>query len=205
MAGAAMLWVGWFGFNGGSALAAGGAAGMAIVVTHLSAAIASLVWVVIEWKKFGKPSLVGIVTGAIAGLATITPASGYIGPLGGVCIGLTGGFVCYYAVRLVKETWELDDSLDVFAVHGVGGILGTFLVAIFAATELGGTGYSENSSLASQLMTQVIGIVGTVIWSIVATFVICKIVSMVVEFRASDEEITEGLDLSYHGERDYNF
>lgn len=205
MIGTSMLWVGWFGFNGGSALAAGGAAGMAIVVTHLSAAIASLVWVVIEWKKFGKPSLVGIVTGAIAGLATITPASGYIGPLGGVCIGLTGGFVCYYAVRLVKETWELDDSLDVFAVHGVGGILGTFLVAIFAATELGGTGYSENSSLASQLMTQVIGIVGTVIWSIVATFVICKIVSMVVEFRASDEEITEGLDLSYHGERDYNF
>ena len=206
MAGAAMLWVGWFGFNGGSALAAGGSAAMAITVTHLSAATASLVWVFIEWKKFGKPSLVGIVTGTIAGLATITPASGFVGPIGGICIGLAGGFICYYAVGLVKEIWKLDDSLDVFAVHGVGGILGTLLVAVFAAQALGGAGFGEGGTMGGQFVTQVIGVVATVAWSGVATLVICKVAGALGGgLRANDDEITEGLDLSYHGERDYNF
>ena len=206
MAGAAMLWVGWFGFNGGSALAAGGSAAMAITVTHLSAATASLVWVFIEWKKFGKPSLVGIVTGTIAGLATITPASGFVGPIGGICIGLAGGFICYYAVGLVKEIWKLDDSLDVFAVHGVGGILGTLLVAVFAAEGLGGAGFGEDGTMGGQFVTQVIGVVATVAWSGLATFMICKVAGALGGgLRANDDEITEGLDLSYHGERDYNF
>ena len=206
MAGAAMLWVGWFGFNGGSALAAGGGAAMAITVTHLSAATASLVWVFIEWKKFGKPSLVGIVTGTIAGLATITPASGFVGPVGGIGIGLAGGFLCYYAVGIVKDAWNLDDSLDVFAVHGVGGVLGTLLVAIFASETLGGVGFGENGSMGSQFVTQVIGVVATVVWTAFATWLICKVAGAFAGgLRAGEDEITEGLDLSYHGERDYNF
>ena len=206
MAGAAMLWVGWFGFNGGSALAANGSAAMAITVTHLSAATASLVWVFIEWKKFGKPSLVGIVTGTIAGLATITPASGFVGPVGGIGIGLAGGFICYYAVSIVKDSWNLDDSLDVFAVHGVGGILGTLLVAIFAAETLGGVGFGKDGSMGSQFVTQVIGVLATVVWTAFATWLICKVAGAFVgNLRADEDEITEGLDLSYHGERDYNF
>ena len=205
MIGAAMLWVGWYGFNGGSALAAGGGAGMAITVTHISAATASLVWVVIEWQKFGKPSLVGIVTGTIAGLASITPASGFVGPIGGFAIGLAGGVVCYYAVNLVKQAWQIDDSLDVFAVHGVGGILGTFLAGVFAAESLGGVGFGEGGTMGGQLTAQVIGIVATVLWSAVVTFIIVKATAAVTDLRASDEEIIEGLDLSYHGERDYNF
>ena len=179
---------------------------MAITVTHLSAATASLVWVFIEWKKFGKPSLVGIVTGTIAGLATITPASGFVGPIGGIGIGLAGGFICYYAVGLVKEVWRLDDSLDVFAVHGVGGILGTLLVAVFAHEGLGGAGFGEGVTMSGQLATQVIAVVATVAWSGVATLVICKVAGALGGgLRANDDEITEGLDLSYHGERDYNF
>ena len=205
MIGAAMLWVGWYGFNGGSALAAGGGAGMAITVTHISAATASLVWVVIEWQKFGKPSLVGIVTGTIAGLASITPASGFVGPIGGFAIGLAGGVICYYAVNLVKQAWQIDDSLDVFAVHGVGGILGTFLAGVFAAESLGGVGFGEGGTMGGQLTAQVIGIVATVLWSAVVTFIIVKATAAVTDLRASDEEIIEGLDLSYHGERDYNF
>ena len=205
MMGAAMLWVGWFGFNAGSALAAGGSAGMAMTVTHVSAATASLVWVIIEWQKFGKPSLVGIVTGTIAGLATITPASGFVGPLGGFCIGLAGGVGGDYAGAFVKERMKLDDSLDVFAVHGVGGMLGTFLAGIFAATSLGGVGYADGVTMGGQVVTQVIGIVATVVWSAVVTWIIVKIAEGAVGLRATDDEITEGLDLSYHGERDYNF
>jgi len=205
MMGAAMLWVGWFGFNAGSAVAANGAAAMAMTVTHLSAATASLVWVVIEWRKFGKPSLVGIVTGTIAGLATITPASGYVGPIGGLGIGLAGGVVCYYAVAFVKGVWKLDDSLDVFAVHGVGGILGTILAAVFAAEALGGVGFGKDGSMGAQLTTQVIGVAATVAWSVIVTWIIVKIVEGATGLRTSDDEITEGLDLSYHGERDYNF
>ena len=193
-----------FGFNGGSALTAGDSAAMAITVTHLSAATASLVWVFIEWKKFGKPSLVEIVTGTIAGLATITPASGFVSPIGSICIGLAGGFICYYAVGLVKEVWRLDDSLNVVAVHGVGGILGMLLVAVFAAEGLGGFG--EGGTIGGQFVTQVIGVVATVARSGVATFVICKVAGALWgSLRTNDDEITEGLDLSYHGERDYNF
>ncbi len=205
MIGASMLWVGWFGFNAGSALAADGGAGMAMAVTHISAATASLVWVFIEWKKFGKPSLVGVVTGMVAGLATITPASGFVGPLGGFCIGLMGGFMCYGAVVLIKERMKIDDSLDVFAVHGVGGILGTLAAAIFVSTELGGAGLADGMTVASQLGVQATGVAATVVWSAVATLVIVYIAKAVCGLRATDDEMNEGLDLSYHGERDYNF
>jgi Amt family ammonium transporter len=205
MTGAAMLWVGWYGFNAGSALSAGGSAGMAMTVTHISAATASLVWVVIEWKNFGRPSLVGIVTGMVAGLATITPASGFVGPIGGLCIGLAGGLVCYKAVNLIKVTLNLDDSLDVFAVHGVGGILGTLLAAVFVLPSLGGAGLAEGATVGSQLGVQAIGIVATVLWSGIASFVLLKLTAAVTRLRASDDEITEGMDLAYHGERDYNF
>ena len=163
MIGAAMLWVGWFGFNAGSALAADTSAGMAMLVTHISAATASLVWMVIEWVKFGKPSLVGIITGMVAGLATITPASGFVGPFGGLCIGLAGGLICYWAVGLVKNRWAIDDSLDVFAVHGVGGVTGTMLAAVFAVSAFGGGGLAEGVSLGQQLGTQATGVVATVV------------------------------------------
>lgn len=204
MIGAAMLWVGWFGFNAGSALAADGGAGMAMAVTHISAATGSLVWVFIEWKKFGKPSLVGIVTGMVAGLATITPASGFVGPIGGLCIGLLGGFVCYWAVGLVKEKLGIDDSLDVFAVHGVGGILGTLAAAVFVTDGLGGAGLADGMTVGAQLGVQATGVVATVVWSAVATAVIVFVVRAICGLRADDDEMEVGLDLSYHGERDYN-
>ncbi len=203
MIGAAMLWVGWFGFNAGSALAADTSAGMAMLVTHISAATASLVWMGIEWVKFGKPSLVGIITGMVAGLATITPASGYVGPLGGLCIGLAGGFICYWAVGLVKSTWKIDDSLDVFAVHGVGGVTGTLLAAVFGIAALGGGGLAEGVGMGQQLGVQAIGVVATVVWSAALTFVIVKVTMAMVGFRASEDEITEGLDVAAHGESGY--
>jgi len=205
MIGVAMLWVGWFGFNAGSALAADGGAGMAMAVTHISAATASLVWVLIEWVKFGRPSLVGIVTGMVAGLATITPASGFVGPIGGFCIGLLGGFVCYWAVGFIKDKFSLDDSLDVFAVHGVGGILGTLAAAVFVAESLGGAGLADGMTTSSQLGVQAIGVAATVAWSAFATIIIVLVTKAVVGLRTTDDEMAEGLDLSYHGERDYNF
>lgn len=204
MMGAAMLWVGWFGFNAGSALAADSSAGMAMLVTHISAATASLVWVVIEWTKFGRPSLVGIVTGMVAGLATITPASGFVGPAGGLVIGLAGGVVCYYAVGLIKTRLKIDDSLDVFAVHGVGGILGILLLAPFAATGLGGLGLPAGASIASQFVDQLIGVIVTVAWSAIATVAIVVVVRALVGLRVDPESETEGLDLTAHGERSYN-
>jgi len=194
MIGASMLWVGWFGFN----------AGMAMAVTHISAATASLVWVVIEWKKFGKPSLVGVVTGMVAGLATITPASGFVGPLGGFCIGLAGGVICYLAVDVIKHRFGIDDSLDVFAVHGVGGITGTLLTAVFGAASLGGIGLAEGTSVGSQFGVQAIGAVAVVAWSVIASFVILKICAATVGLRVTDDEANEGLDLAYHGESGYN-
>jgi Amt family ammonium transporter len=203
MIGAAMLWVGWFGFNAGSALAADGNAGMAMTVTHISAATASLVWVAIEWIKFGKPSLVGIVTGMVAGLATITPASGFVGPAGGFIIGLAGGVLCYYAVTFVKNKLEIDDSLDVFAVHGVGGILGTLLVAFLAQPMFGGAGLGEGVSAGSQFGVQAIGVLATVVWSVVFSWIILKLTSAVCGLRVTDDEITEGLDLASHGEKGY--
>ena len=204
MAGACMLWVGWFGFNAGSALTAGADAGMAMTVTHISAATATLVWIVIEAVKFGKPSLVGAVTGAIAGLASITPASGYVGPGGALVIGLAGGTICYLAVMLVKHRFKIDDSLDVLAVHGVGGGLGILLTAVFAAAALGGVGLAEGQTMGSQAVTQLIGVVAVLIWSVVVSFIIIKVVQAIVGLRVSAELEEQGLDINVHGERGYN-
>lgn len=204
MVGASMLWVGWFGFNAGSALSAGADAGMAMLVTHLSAAVASLVWMIIEWVKFGKPSLVGLVTGTIAGLATITPASGFVGPAGGIGLGLAGGLLCYFAVDFVKRTCNLDDSLDVLAVHGVGGATGTLLAAVFASASLGGAGLGEGVTMGSQFSVQAIGVVATIAWSAVASYVIVKVTQAVCGLRVSEDEAIEGLDFASHGEKGYH-
>lgn len=202
MVGASLLWVGWFGFNAGSAVAADQNAGMAMLVTHLSAATASLVWLVIEKIKYGKPSLVGLVTGTIAGLATITPASGSVGPLGGVILGLAGGIICYFAVDLVRHKMRIDDSLDVLAVHGVGGATGTLLVVFLAGFGDGGAGLGD-VAIGSQFMVQLIGVVSVAIFSAVATVIIVTITKALIGLRVSDDEETEGLDFSHHGETAY--
>lgn len=201
MVGASLLWVGWFGFNAGSALGANGDAGMAMLVTHMSAATASLVWVVIEWVRFGKPSLVGMVTGTIAGLATITPASGFVGPMAGMMLGLAGGVVCYIAVDLVKHRWKVDDSLDVLAVHGIGGALGTLLTAFLAGLP-GGTGLGE-TTMGSQFGVQLLGVGSVLVWSVVATIIIVWITKALVGLRVNEDEELEGLDFSTHGESGY--
>jgi len=203
MVGACLLWVGWFGFNAGSALGAGGDAGMAMLVTHLSAAVASLTWLVIERWRFGKPSVVGFVTGTIAGLATVTPASGFVGPLGGILLGLAGGIVCYLAVDLVKHRLKIDDSLDVLAVHGVGGATGTLLVA-FLAFLPGGTGVNAEGGAVSQFVVQLAGVGAVTLWSALATFVIVKVIAMTIGLRVSKEQEIEGLDFTAHGETAYN-
>lgn len=203
MVGASLLWVGWFGFNAGSAVAADQNAGMAMLVTHLSAATASIVWLVIEKIKYGKPSLVGLVTGTIAGLATITPASGSVGPLGGVLLGLAGGVICYFAVDLVRHKMKIDDSLDVLAVHGVGGATGTLLVAFLAGFGDGGTGLADGVSASSQFMVQLIGVVSVAVFSAFATMIIVMITKALIGLRVSDDEETEGLDFSHHGETAY--
>ena len=204
MIGACMLWVGWFGFNGGSALAAGGGAGMALLVTHISAAVASLVWMVIEWKKFGRPSLVGIATGMVAGLATVTPASGFIGVPGGIVLGLVGGYFCYVAVDIIRNRMKIDDSLDVFAVHGVGGILGSLLVAVLATDTFSGLGLAEGVSVASQFSVQAICVAITVIWTAIASYIIFKIAGLFGGLRVTEDEEVEGLDIAQHGERGYH-
>ena len=204
VAGASMLWVGWFGFNAGSAVAANGDAGMAMLVTHISAAAASLAWMSVEWIRHGKPSVLGIVTGMVAGLGTITPASGYVGPVGALFIGISAGVVCYFATQTIKRTFRLDDSLDVFPVHGVGGILGTTLTGVFVAERFGGAGLAEGTTMTAQVTTQVIGVVATVAWCAVVTFILLKIVDALVGLRVSPEMETEGLDLSEHDERGYN-
>lgn len=203
MVGASLLWVGWFGFNAGSAVSAGQDAAMAMLVTHLSAAVGSLVWLAIEWFKFGKPSLVGLVTGTIAGLATITPASGYVGPIGAIILGLTGGVVCYLAVDLIKSRLKIDDTLDVLAVHGIGGATGTLLVAVLAAPGLGGAGLADGVTVAGQFGVQATGVIATALWSAVATTVIVLIVRATVGLRVSADEETEGLDYVQHGEVGY--
>ena len=203
MVGASMLWVGWFGFNGGSALAANEDAGMAMLVTHVSAASASLVWMFIDWLKFGKPTLVGLVTGTIAGLASITPASGFVGPLGALIIGGSAGVICYVLVSFVKNTLNVDDSLDVFAVHGAGGVLGTLLVSFLIDSDIGGAGYSEGMSASSQLNVQLIGIGSVFVWSIIASLVILIIVKALTGLRVEDSYEEEGLDISSHGETNY--
>ncbi|MDA7735852.1 ammonium transporter [Pelagibacteraceae bacterium] len=203
MIGACMLWVGWFGFNAGSALAANESAGMAMLVTHISAATATITWMFIDWIKNGKPGLVGMITGMIAGLATITPASGFVGPMGAIILGILAGSICYYCVGFVKFKLQIDDSLDVFAVHGVGGILGTLLAGILATDFFGGLGLEK--SAAEQTMIQVIGILSVALLSFVGTVIIVKIIKLTTGLRVpEDEEIGEGLDFGSHGESSYN-
>jgi Amt family ammonium transporter len=203
MVGACMLWVGWFGFNAGSALAANENAGMAMLVTHISAATATITWMFIDWIKNGKPGLVGMITGMIAGLATITPASGFVGPMGAIILGILAGSICYYCVGFVKFKLQIDDSLDVFAVHGVGGILGTLLAGILATDLFGGLGL-EKSAL-EQTMIQAIGILSVALLSFVGTAIIVKIIKLTTGLRVSeDEETGEGLDFGSHGESSYN-
>ena len=203
MVGACMLWVGWFGFNGGSALTAGTNAGMAILATHVSAAAASIVWMIIEWIRFGKPSLVGMVTGMVAGLATVTPASGFVGVPGGLILGVAGGILCYLAVDLIRGKLKIDDSLDVFAVHGVGGILGSLLVAVLALESFSGTGLSDGQTATGQLFIQVFGVILVVVWTFVFTYLVLKITSLFTPLRVEEDEEIEGLDLRSHGERSY--
>ena len=204
VAGAGMLWVGWFGFNGGSALAADGAAAMALLVTHIGASAGAMGWMAMEWIKFGKPSVLGVVTGMVAGLGTITPASGFVGPIGALIIGLAAGVVCFYATRIIKRVLVIDDSLDVFPVHGVGGSLGLLLCAVFVNANLGGAGYAEGMNLGSQLGVQAIGLAATFAWTAVATWVILKVVGLITPLRVTEEDEIEGLDLTQHEERGYS-
>jgi len=201
--GACMLWVGWFGFNAGSALAADGAAGMAMLVTHISAAVGSLTWMTAEWVKFGKPSVLGIVTGMVAGLATITPASGFVGPLGALAIGVAGGLGCFFATQYMKRKLEIDDSLDVFPVHGVGGMIGLLLTAVFSAASLGGLGLADGVSIGAQFGVQLLGILATAAWCGAVSLVLLKVIGIVVPLRVTAEEENEGLDLVLHEERGY--
>jgi Amt family ammonium transporter len=204
VAGAGMLWVGWFGFNAGSAVAANGDAGMAMLVTHISAATGSLAWMVMEWLRYGKPSVLGIVTGMVAGLGTITPASGFVGPVGALAIGLLAGTICFLATNYIKRTLKIDDSLDVFPVHGVGGALGTTLAGVFVSANFGGAGFAEGMSTGSQVLVQLTGVAAVLVWTVVVTFVGLKVVDAVTGLRVSPEEETEGLDIGQHEERGYN-
>ena len=205
--GAGMLWVGWFGFNAGSALAANGDAGMAMLATHISAAAGSMAWMMMEWLKHGKPSVLGIVTGMVAGLGTITPASGFVGPGGALVIGFSAGIICYYATQAIKQRFKIDDSLDVFPVHGVGGILGTFYAGIFASDALGvfsGHGYNEGMTMASQTYVQIVGIASTFVYTGIVTFILLKLVDKLLVLRVDEDDETRGLDLTEHDERGYD-
>jgi Amt family ammonium transporter len=204
VSGASLLWVGWFGFNAGSAVASDGAAGMAMLVTHLAAAAGSLAWMSLEWLKFGKPSVLGIVTGMVAGLGTITPASGFVGPLGGVLIGLTAGVICFFATQFVKRKLKIDDSLDVFPVHGVGGFTGLLLTAPFSTAALDGFGLTEGVTAGKQFLTQLAGAGATIAWCGIATFVLLKVVNLLLPLRVTPEQENEGLDLVLHEERGYS-
>ncbi len=201
MIGASMLWVGWFGFNAGSQLAADGGAAMALVVTHISAATASLSWALFEKIRYGKVSMVGLVTGTIAGLASITPASGFVGPIGALIIGAVAGVLCQLFVGWVKDRFKIDDTLDVFAVHGVGGIFGTLMAPILAAESLGGGGLSEGQGLSTQL----IALAAVGVFTLVVTVVLVKVSSLVYPLRVSEEEEVEGLDYTSHGEQAYDW
>jgi len=200
--GASMLWVGWFGFNAGSALAADQSAGMAMLVTHIGAATGSLAWMFREWMKQGKPSVLGIVTGMVAGLGTITPASGFVGPMGALIIGISAGLICYEATQYIKKVLMIDDSLDVFPVHGVGGILGTILTGIFASSMYGGVGL--DGSISQQVIIQIIGVIFTIVWCGIFTYVALKFTDNLVGLRISDENEETGIDLTEHGEKGYN-
>lgn len=207
--GAGMLWVGWFGFNAGSALAANGDAAMAMLVTHISASAGAFTWMTIEWVRFGKPSVLGIVTGMVAGLGTITPASGYVGPGGALVIGVSAGIVCFYMTQLIKRKFKIDDSLDVFPVHGVGGVLGTLLAGLFASTELGifsGQGFTNQdiTSIGEQMVVQATGVAATFIYTAIVTFVILKLIDVFLGLRVDEETEILGLDLAEHEERGYS-
>ena len=206
--GAGMLWVGWFGFNGGSALAANEDAAMAMLVTHISAAAGAMTWMFYEWIRFGKPSALGAVTGLIAGLGTITPASGFVGPGGALLIGIAAGLVCFNMVIIIKQKFNIDDSLDVFPVHGVGGVLGTMLAGVFASTQLGvfsGFGFADGiESMSQQLVVQATGVVATLVYTAVATYIILKVVQMLIGLRVSEDQESEGLDVVDHEERGYD-
>jgi Amt family ammonium transporter len=201
--GAGMLWVGWFGFNAGSALTADGRAGMAMLVTHIAAASGALTWMFIEWKRFGKPSVLGVVTGMVAGLGTITPASGFIGPMGGLAIGIIAGIVCFYATQYVKRKLKIDDSLDVFPVHGIGGITGSLLTGVFAASGLGGLGLAEGVTILDQVSVQALAVFVTVLWSAFFSFLILKLLDKWIGLRVTIDEEIEGLDTVLHEETGY--
>ncbi|HEX9672919.1 MAG TPA: ammonium transporter [Burkholderiales bacterium] len=202
--GACMLWVGWFGFNAGSALAADDRAGMAMLVTHIGAATGAFAWMIGEWIRFGKPSVLGAVTGMVAGLGTITPASGFVGPLGALAIGAAAGILCFFATNFMKRTMNVDDSLDVFPVHGVGGALGTILTGVFVASAFGGNGYPEKVTMGDQVLVQLTGVLAVAAWSGVVTWILLKVTDVVVGMRVQAEEETEGLDTVLHNEKGYN-
>lgn len=205
--GAGMLWVGWFGFNAGSALAANGDAGMAMLVTHISAATGSLAWMMMEWLRHGKPSVLGIVTGMVAGLGTITPASGFVGPGGALVIGFSAGIICYYATQAIKQKFQIDDSLDVFPVHGVGGMLGTLLAGVFASDALGvfsGQGYNEGMTMASQVQVQIVGILATLVYTAIVSYILLKLVDNLLTLRVNEEQELQGVDLVEHDEKGYD-
>jgi len=201
--GAGMLWFGWFGFNGGSALTSNGNAGMAIAVTHIAAAAGSLTWMSIEWLRFGKPSVLGIVTGMVAGLGTITPASGFVGPFGGLVIGIIAGAVCFYATQYVKRRLKIDDSLDVFPVHGVGGCIGSILTGVFASDSLGGLGLAD-VSMQEQVGVQALAVLTTAVWSAVFSYLALKAIDLTIGLRVSEDIEVEGLDIGLHEETGYH-
>jgi Amt family ammonium transporter len=206
MIGAAMLWVGWFGFNAGSELAADGVAGMAMAVTQIATATAALAWMFCEWISHGKPSVLGIASGAVAGLVAITPASGAVGPMGAIAVGAASGVGCFYAATKLKRVIGYDDSLDVFGVHAVGGIIGALLTGIFCAESLGGAGFGvEEGGITAQLGVQFIGVAAVIAYTAIVSFIILKIVDATIGLRVTADEETEGLDLVLHDERGYNF
>ena len=205
MMGAALLWVGWFGFNAGSALAANGNAGMAMLVTHISAAAGAFTWMCVEWFRFGKPSALGAVTGMVAGLGTITPASGFVGPAGALIIGISAGIVCFSATMWVKRVLKIDDSLDVFPVHAVGGALGTILAGIFASSSLGiFSGQGDGAGIGDQLVIQATGVVSVAVYTAAVSYILFRVVDAILGLRVSEDEETEGLDLNQHNERGYD-
>ncbi len=203
-AGAGMLWVGWFGFNGGSALASNGTASMAMLTTHLGASAGAFAWMAMEWFRYGKPSLLGVITGMVAGLGTITPASGFVGPAGALLIGFVAGAVCFEATQLLKRRLHLDDSLDVSPVHGVGGVVGTLLTGVFATVALGGSGFTLQKSVGAQVGVQALGVLATIAWCGLVTWILLKVLDATLGLRVSEEQESEGLDLAQHGERGYS-
>lgn len=202
--GAALLWVGWFGFNAGSGLAANGTAGMAMLVTQITAATTVITWMFIEWVRHGKPSVLGIVTGAISGLVAITPASGFVGPFGAIVIGIVTAFCCYWGVTSLKRKFKFDDSLDVFAIHGIGGVVGALLTGVFASSSLGGVGLAEGVSIGNQVWAQFISIIATIVWSGLLSYIILKVIQKTIGLRVTKAQEIEGLDISLHDERGYH-